>query len=53
MPAVNYSLVKRSNFASREPGVILVFAILGAIGFLLIGLAIYRKMAARKAARNV
>ncbi|KAL7273825.1 hypothetical protein RUND412_003291 [Rhizina undulata] len=48
MPAIDFSLVKRGgNFASREPGVILVFAILGALGILIISLLIYKKAIAR------
>jgi len=35
-------LVRRGNFASREPGVILIFAILGALGIAGIGGLIYR-----------
>ncbi|CCX29923.1 hypothetical protein FPQ18DRAFT_313736 [Pyronema domesticum] len=47
-------LVKRSghgNFAQREPGVILVFCILGAIAILLISLKIYKKASERAAAK--
>jgi hypothetical protein len=37
-------LMKRKNFAAREPGVILVFAIVGAVVILLIGLFISKKV---------
>ncbi|KAL5415550.1 hypothetical protein PMIN03_002674 [Paraphaeosphaeria minitans] len=42
-------LTKRANFASREPGVIVVFAIVGAVAILMIGLLISKRMSARKA----
>ncbi|KAJ4301072.1 hypothetical protein N0V90_003162 [Kalmusia sp. IMI 367209] len=42
-------LVKRKNFAAREPGVIVVFAIVGAVAILLIGLLVQKRMNARKA----
>lgn len=57
MPAINIdalekrwvqTLEKRSNFASREPGVILVFCVLGAIGILLIALYAYKASMRRK-----
>ena len=48
--AVVSHLVKRKNWAAREPGVILVFAIVGAVGILLIGLFISKRLAARKTA---
>lgn len=55
MAAINMSLVarseaavaeiaKRSNFASREPGVIVVFAIVGAVAILMIALFISKKV---------
>jgi hypothetical protein len=44
-------LVRRKNWAAHEPGVILVFCIIGAIAILLIGLFIQRKLAARRAAK--
>ncbi|KAF8253754.1 hypothetical protein K440DRAFT_618233 [Wilcoxina mikolae CBS 423.85] len=54
MPAISYDLIKRSkktgNFAQREPGVILVFCIIGTIVILLTGLAIHKRASARKAA---
>lgn len=42
-------LVKRKNFAQREPGVIVVFAIVGAVAILMIALFIQKRMSARKA----
>lgn len=51
-PKIVSTLVKRDNFASRNPGVILVFAIVGAIAILLIGLFINKKMKARKALKE-
>jgi len=47
-----HQLLKRKNWAAREPGVVLVFCIVGVIALLLIGLFISRKLAARKAARS-
>ncbi|KAF1965022.1 hypothetical protein BU23DRAFT_561447 [Bimuria novae-zelandiae CBS 107.79] len=41
-------LAKRKNFAAREPGVIVVFAIVGAVAILMIALFISKRMAARK-----
>ncbi|KAF2842844.1 hypothetical protein M501DRAFT_993614 [Patellaria atrata CBS 101060] len=46
-----HQLVRRKNFAQREPGIILVFAIVGAVAILLIGLFVHKKLSARKAAR--
>ena len=46
MPALQLS--KRSNFASREPGVILVFCAFGAIGILLVSLYIYKMISKRR-----
>ncbi|RPA77017.1 hypothetical protein BJ508DRAFT_330576 [Ascobolus immersus RN42] len=43
-------LVKRDNFASREPGVIVVFCVLGAVALFLVGMWISKCMARRKAA---
>jgi hypothetical protein len=60
MPAVNsvsarsvgaLSQLQKRNFASKEPGVILVFAIIGAVVILLGGLFLQRKLAARRAAK--
>ncbi|KAF2108997.1 hypothetical protein BDV96DRAFT_652237 [Lophiotrema nucula] len=46
--ALQHLVKRKKNFAQREPGVILVFCILGAVGFLLIGLFIQKKLSARK-----
>ncbi|KAF2740504.1 hypothetical protein EJ04DRAFT_559027 [Polyplosphaeria fusca] len=45
-----HQLIKRKNWAAKEPGVILVFAIVGAVAILLIGLFVQKKLSARKAA---
>jgi hypothetical protein len=37
-------LVKRKNFAQREPGVIVVFAIVGAVAILMIALFIQKRV---------
>ncbi|KAJ4344559.1 uncharacterized protein N0V89_012303 [Didymosphaeria variabile] len=37
-------LVKRKNFAAREPGVIVVFAIVGAVAILVIGMLIQKRV---------
>ncbi len=47
-----HQLFRRRNFASREPGVIVVFAIVGTVAILLLSLYIYRKVNARRAART-
>ncbi|ORY09320.1 hypothetical protein BCR34DRAFT_439947, partial [Clohesyomyces aquaticus] len=49
--AAVHQLMKRKNWAAREPGVILVFCIVGTIALLLFGLFIQKKLAARKAAK--
>jgi UDP-N-acetylmuramyl pentapeptide phosphotransferase/UDP-N-acetylglucosamine-1-phosphate transferase len=49
--AAVHHLMKRGNWASREPGVILVFCIIAAVVILLTVLFIMKKMAARKNAR--
>lgn len=46
-----HRLMKRKNWAAKEPGVVLVFCIIGAIVILLTGLFIQKKIMARKAAR--
>lgn len=46
------SIVKRSNWASRNPGPILVFCIVFIVGMGIALLVIYRWMMARKAARQ-
>jgi len=44
-----HELVKRKNWAAREPGVILVFCIIGTLGILLIGIFINKKISERRA----
>ncbi|KAI5797593.1 hypothetical protein EDC01DRAFT_783221 [Geopyxis carbonaria] len=56
MPALpvlhNRALYARSkNWAQREPGVIVVFAIIATIVLLLTGLFVHRKLAAKKRLR--
>lgn len=61
MAALDMSLVSRSeaavshlmkrNWASEEPGVILVFAIVGAVAILLLALFISKRIQQRKAAQ--
>ncbi|KAK5013278.1 hypothetical protein LTR16_002937 [Cryomyces antarcticus] len=46
-----HQLVKRKNWAAREPGVILVFCIIGVIAILLTSIFFYRKLQARRRAR--
>ena len=46
------SLATRSNFASREPGVILVFCIVGVVGIGLVVLFSYRYLLKRKAMKE-
>lgn len=46
-----HHLVKRKNWAGKNPGVILVFCIVGAVAILLIGLFIQKKLTARRAAK--
>ena len=50
MPAIPHALTKRANFAAKEPGVILVFCIIAALVLLLVGIAVHKRMAKRKAA---
>lgn len=63
MPAINNSLVKRAiadasflvkrgNFASTNPGIILVFCILGAIAILITSLIVHKKLRARAALKQ-
>ena len=58
MPAINTSLVsraileRRNNWAGDNPGVTLVFAIVGVVAIGLIGLLISKKLAARREARE-
>ncbi|QDS72662.1 hypothetical protein FKW77_002747 [Venturia effusa] len=42
---------KSGNWAQREVGVIVVFAIIGALAILLLGLFLGKKLAARKEAK--
>jgi len=51
--AVFHDLSKRKNWAAREPGVILVFAIVASVVILLLSLLIFRKISARRAAKQV
>lgn len=44
-----HELVKRKNWAAREPGVILVFCILGVLAIVLISIFIYKKISQRRA----
>ncbi len=46
-----HDLVKRKNWAAKQPGIILVFCIIGAIAILLTSLMVHRKLQARKAAK--
>lgn len=47
-----HRLIKRKNWAAREPGVVLVFCIIFVVAALLIGLFITRKFQARRAAKS-
>lgn len=59
MPAINavvardafVQLAKRENWAAQEPGVMVVFCIVGVVGIGLIALFIHKKLAARKERR--
>ena len=44
-----HHLMKRKNWAAKEPGVIVVFCIIGAVVILLTGLFIQKKISARRA----
>ncbi|OJD32769.1 uncharacterized protein BKCO1_3600021 [Diplodia corticola] len=48
---VLHRLVKRKNWAAREPGVILVFCIVGAIVILLLSLFTWKKLQQRRVAK--
>ncbi|KAJ5091990.1 hypothetical protein NUU61_006860 [Penicillium alfredii] len=62
MPAINFidrshsphisPLVKRSNWASKNPGVILVFCIVFIVGVGVISLFLYRRWMKRKAEKE-
>ncbi|KAH8434004.1 uncharacterized protein LDX57_011640 [Aspergillus melleus] len=43
------AITKRSNWASRNPGVVLVFCIVFIVGFGIVSLFLYRQWMARKA----
>jgi hypothetical protein len=45
-------LMKRANFASRNPGVILVFCICFIVGVFLVGLFIYKRIQRRKSEKS-
>lgn len=47
-----HHLMKRKNWAAREPGVIVVFAIVGAVAILLIGLFVQKKVGLPSLALN-
>lgn len=58
MAAFDYSLIardntlaKRENFAQREPGVMVVFVIVGLVAILVVGLQIYKRLIARRNAK--
>jgi len=60
MPAVSivardvaHNLVKRDNFAHKNPGVIVVFAVVGCVAILLFSLWLHKKLAARKRSKGV
>ncbi|KAL5584904.1 hypothetical protein FOVSG1_014293 [Fusarium oxysporum f. sp. vasinfectum] len=46
---VVHQLAKRQNWAAKEPGVIVVFCIVGVVAIGLLSLFLYRKAIARKA----
>lgn len=50
---VAHNLVKRANFAKKNPGVIVVFCVVGCVVILLVSLWAHKKMAARKKAKGV
>jgi predicted permease len=61
MPAINTAIVardtfssvaKRSNWAGKEAGVVVVFCIVFVVAVGLIGLFIHKKLAARKARKQ-
>ncbi|KAF1815702.1 hypothetical protein P152DRAFT_390596 [Eremomyces bilateralis CBS 781.70] len=47
------TLTKRKNWAAKEPGVIVVFAIVGTVAIFLISLFAYRKIQAKRVAKEV
>ncbi|KAF2142175.1 uncharacterized protein K452DRAFT_287394 [Aplosporella prunicola CBS 121167] len=50
--APHHQLVKRKNWAAREPGVVLVFCIVFIVALLLVSLFIQRKLTARRELRE-
>ncbi|KAM0557069.1 hypothetical protein ACHAPJ_005332 [Fusarium lateritium] len=48
---VVHQLAKRQNWAAKEPGVIVVFCIVGVVAIGLIGLFVAKKLSARKASK--
>ncbi|PWY79315.1 hypothetical protein BO70DRAFT_363075 [Aspergillus heteromorphus CBS 117.55] len=46
------AVIRRSNWASKNPGVVLVFCIVFIVAVGIVSLFIYRKCMARKAARQ-
>ncbi|KAK4168854.1 hypothetical protein QBC43DRAFT_81865 [Cladorrhinum sp. PSN259] len=53
MPAIAYSqLAKRSNWPAKNAGVMVVFCIVGVVGFGLIFLFGYKKLVARRERRS-
>ncbi|RSM11998.1 hypothetical protein CDV31_006551 [Fusarium ambrosium] len=50
---VNQLVKREKNWAAREPGVMVVFCIVGVVAIALIGLFIHKKLAARKANKAV
>jgi hypothetical protein len=49
--ATLHLLMKRKNWAAKNPGVILVFAIVATVVILLVGLNVMKRMQARAAAK--
>ncbi|TID27813.1 hypothetical protein E2P81_ATG00568 [Venturia nashicola] len=45
-------LKRKKNFAQKNPGIILVFCIVGSIFFLIVGILLMKKIAARKHANE-
>ncbi|KAJ4267470.1 hypothetical protein NW762_003577 [Fusarium torreyae] len=48
---VVHQLAKRQNWAAKEPGVIVVFCIVGVVAIGLIGLFVAKRISARKASK--
>lgn len=49
--ATLHQLMKRKNWAAKNPGVILVFCIVATVVILLIGLTLMKRIQARKAGK--